>query len=107
MRASCARRNARPTPCVCSEGLHHRRRPETPMPLFVLFLAACTDDKAPADDTSGADDTAGPDDTGAVDPRFQALAAAVEADIEANLATGASVAVWHGGEVVFARGFGS
>jgi CubicO group peptidase (beta-lactamase class C family) len=79
-------------------------------PLTLLLLLACTD-KAPVDDTSGPldTDTGGTVDTGDtdIDPRFAALAAAIEADIAASSASGASVAVYQDGAIVFARGFGS
>lgn len=42
-----------------------------------------------------------------LDPRFDALAAAIETDLEAANATAASVAVWLEGEVVWVGGFGS
>jgi CubicO group peptidase (beta-lactamase class C family) len=42
-----------------------------------------------------------------MDPRFNALARAVKEDLEDNLATAASVAVWLDGEVTFVSGFGT
>lgn len=88
-----------------------RAAPSPEIPLTLLFLLACTD-KPPIDDTAGPVDTdtgTGDTDTGDtdIDPRFAALAAAIEADIEANRASGASVAVYQDGAIVFARGFGS
>ncbi|MDP2314609.1 MAG: serine hydrolase domain-containing protein [Pseudomonadota bacterium] len=78
---------------------------------LLLLLACASDDKLPADDTAASGDTADSGDTGAdtdaIDPRFAALAAAIEADLLASLATGASVAVYQDGAIVFARGFGS
>lgn len=77
--------------------------------LFLPFaLAACSPD-TPGDKTP-ADDTAAPDSGdpgGELDPRFEALAAAIEADLDDNLATGASVAVWMDGEAIWVGGFGS
>ncbi|MES2643387.1 MAG: serine hydrolase domain-containing protein [Myxococcota bacterium] len=82
--------------------------------MTLLLLLACTD-KAPID-TAGPNDTdTGDTDTGDtvdtedtdIDPRFAALAAAIEADIAASSASGASVAVYQDGAIVFARGFGS
>ncbi|MDP2305012.1 MAG: serine hydrolase domain-containing protein [Pseudomonadota bacterium] len=78
--------------------------------MTLLLLLACTD-KTTLDDTAGPGDTDTADDTGRddtdIDPRFAALAAAIEADLEESFATGASVAVYQDGAIVFARGFGS
>jgi CubicO group peptidase (beta-lactamase class C family) len=57
--------------------------------LCLLLLVAC--------DSSGT----------STDPRFEALATAVEGDIASSNATGASVAVWLDDEVVFVGGFGT
>ena len=63
------------------------------------------DDDAADDDSADDDDDAGDDDTW--DPRFDALVDAVEADLAASDAPGVSVAVMEGGQITFARGFGS
>lgn len=80
-------------------------------PVLFLLLAACTGDKdtQPAD-TGPSQDTASGD-TGAEDtPHADAVAAlreAVAQDLRRANASGASVAIWLEGEVVFAEGFGS
>ncbi len=77
------------------------------MPVLLLLLA-CTPD--PIDSgTPAVDDTADTADTADTtwDPIYDALAAQVEADIAATDAAGASVAVLHNGEIVFAHAFGS
>lgn len=74
---------------------------------LLALIAAC---RAPADDVvTDPGDSGDSGDTGtpADDPRFDALVAAIEADLEASLATGASVAIWEDGVVTWARGFGS
>ena len=81
-----------------------------PRTLFVLYvfiaLAACNEDKKTSPD-AGAD--AGTDtDTGeSYDPRFQSLVDAVEDELQDLGAPGVAVAVVEGGEVTFAKGFGS
>lgn len=67
--------------------------------MTVLLLLACARDPGDSADTAP--------DTGAPDPRFDVLRAAVAADLDASLATGASVAVLDHGQIVFAEGFGS
>ena len=42
-----------------------------------------------------------------VEPRFEALAAAIEADLAASNATGASVAIWLDDEITWVGGFGT
>ncbi|MCK6524772.1 beta-lactamase family protein [Myxococcota bacterium] len=85
--------------------------------LFLLALLACKDGSTPTDDSaapddsavdsedSAADDTA--DDTAAPDTRWDPVAEAVEVAIKRGYATGASIAVWVDGEIVYAKGFGS
>jgi CubicO group peptidase (beta-lactamase class C family) len=74
--------------------------------LFVLpLLLACPRKSPDTGDTHGADtapDTAAQD----RDPRFDALAATIEAALAASSAPGIAVALIEGGEVVFAEGFG-
>lgn len=79
------------------------------MPLLLtLTLAACTPTGPDLPGGGGPGDTGHRDDTGApLDPRFAALAAAVSADLDRNLATGASVSIWLDGEVQWVGGFGS
>ncbi len=78
--------------------------------LFVLYvsiaLAACDDGKKASFD-AGAD--AGTDtDTGeSYDPRFQPLVDAVEDELQNLGAPGVAIAIVEGGEVTFAKGFGS
>ena len=72
---------------------------------MLLLLACVQTDGGPPDDSAA--DSASIDDTSVPDPRFDALRAAVLADIEANYASGASVAVLDHGQVVYAEGFGS
>lgn len=83
---------------------------------LALSLSACggdDDDDAHADAGGGGPDAgqdaglpdAAPD--AGPDPRFDALAAAVLTDLDAANATGASVAVWLDGEVVWVGGFGT
>lgn len=74
--------------------------------LTLVFLAACAPtEPSPADDHR---DTSATADTGVTpDPRLEAVAVAVASDLENNLATGASVAVWLDGEVLWVGGFGS
>jgi CubicO group peptidase (beta-lactamase class C family) len=72
---------------------------------MLLLLACVRTDDGSSDDTAA--DTASTGDTSAPDPRFDALRAAVLADIEANYASGASVAVLDHGRVIYAEGFGS
>jgi CubicO group peptidase (beta-lactamase class C family) len=75
---------------------------------MLLFLAlACkhadTDDTDVGEtDTLVETDTTGPDRTAA----FEAIREAVATDLLQNDATGASVAIWYDGEVIFAEGFG-
>jgi CubicO group peptidase (beta-lactamase class C family) len=76
--------------------------------LLLLSLAACSPSDPPVGGKTTADDT-GEADTGTdpLDPRFEAIAAAVAADLEDNLATGASISIWLDGEVQWVGGFGS
>lgn len=83
--------------------------------VLAVLLAACGDDEpdAPDDPIDAGADAGGVDagdaavDAGAgLDPRFEALAAAIESDIEASNATAASVAVWLDGEILWVGGFG-
>lgn len=67
--------------------------------MTVLLLLACA--HAPGETADSADTG------GAPDPRYDALRAAVQADLDASLATGASVAVLEHGRIVYAEGFGS
>jgi CubicO group peptidase (beta-lactamase class C family) len=97
----------------------------------VALLGACGDDDTPAPtDTaldgagdagsdSGSGDAADPDaapdgdsdgsaDAGASwDPRFDPLMEAVAADVQASLATGASVAIWLDDQIIWVGGVGS
>lgn len=84
--------------------------------LSLLFAAsACGDAPDAAPDAGTVDggsaiETDGgsePDASPSIEPRFDALAEAVEADLERNLATGASVAVWLDDEIVYVGGFGT
>ena len=76
--------------------------------LPLLSLAACAPDAQPASDKAASHDSGDTeDDTTPLAPRFESLAAALEADLEDNLATGASVSVWLDGEVQWVGGFGS
>ncbi len=59
------------------------------------------------DDAADDDDTADDDDDDLWEPRFDALVEALLVDLDASDAPGVSVAVMEGGEVTFARGFGS
>lgn len=68
--------------------------------LPLVALLACSPDQDVLDDTSPPEDTA-------PDPRFDALAAALEADLAASHALGLSVAVLEDGSVTYARGFGT
>lgn len=86
---------------------------------MLSLLLACTpaDGPKPGDDSGAPDsgDTAPPDtgdtaDSGGPDPWADAIDAverAVRRDLRANTASGASVAVWVDGEVVWASGFGT
>ena len=84
--------------------------------LTLLALLACKDGTTPTDDSAAPDDSAvdsedsgaddSGDDTGAPDTRWDPVRAAVEDVLKTSLATGASVAVWVDGEIVFAEGFG-
>jgi len=72
-------------------------------------VVACSDDTSGGGDDAGTDtdtDTDGDTDTG-WDPRFDDFAAALEADLEDSTAYGVSAAVMEGGEITFARAFGS
>jgi CubicO group peptidase (beta-lactamase class C family) len=72
---------------------------------WALALAAC-DGSAVAPDA--APDAPIARDAGTpIDPRFDALATAIEADLARNNATGASVAVWLDEEIVWVGGFGA
>jgi CubicO group peptidase (beta-lactamase class C family) len=85
--------------------------------LTLLALLACKDGSTPTDDSvapddsavdsedSGADDSG--DDTGAPDTRWDPVRAAVETALKRGFASGASIAVWVDGEIVYAEGFGS
>lgn len=97
--------------------------------VLTLLLAACAASEVPterltdaaspttADSSAPSADARMPDTDGgapetdsgrAVDEsRFAALSEAVIADLEANRATGASVAVWIDGEVIWVNGFGT
>lgn len=85
------------------------RLPNT-LSLFLLaglwLAAGCTGSLGDDDDFTGDDDTGGDDDA-TTDPRFEALAAAVEAERELLGAPGVAVAVVEGGEVTYAAGFGT
>ncbi len=78
----------------------------------LTLLIACTSEPNAPLDTSEADtapaDTA---DTGAASPTMEAIALAIRraarADLRVATATGASVAVWKDGAIVFAEGFGT
>ena len=84
--------------------------------LTLLALLACKDGSTPTDDSaapddsavdsedSGADDTG--DDSGAPDERWDPVRAAMEDVLKTSYATGASIAVWVDGEIVYAEGFG-
>lgn len=75
-------------------------------PLLLLFLAACTPTGPAAGEDTPPRDT-GDTGTEPLDPRFEALAAALEADLDDNLATGVSVSIWLDDEVQWVGGFGS
>jgi CubicO group peptidase (beta-lactamase class C family) len=87
------------------------------MILALLFACVAPAEKSPQSEASdlppGGDDTApDPSDDTAdsadpADPRAEAVRAAVEAALGRGRASGASVAIWHRGEIVFAEGFGS
>lgn len=75
----------------------------------LTLLIACTSDPNAPLDTSEADTA--PADTGADAPTMEAIALAIRraarADLRVATATGASVAVWKDGAIVFAEGFGT
>ena len=86
--------------------------------LTLLALLACKDTSTPTDDSAAPDDSAvdsedsgGGDDTGddtaTPDVRWDPVREAVETALKRGYATGASVAVWVDGEIVYAEGFGS
>ena len=75
----------------------------------LLLLIGCSSGKTDVDhpdlgDTGLDEDTASPPPP---DPRFDALRAAIEADLSASTAAGVSVAVYENGAITFAEGFGS
>lgn len=78
----------------------------------LLLLLACTHPTEPSD-TFLPDDTAGDSaETGDTalsgdEAAFEAIRNAVKKDLRASYASGASVAVWRDGAVVFAEGFGT
>lgn len=82
--------------------------------MLPLLLFACSaPDPKPGDDTDTADtDTAGTDtaDTGDTASPYEDVFAevrrATKSAIRSSAATGASVAIWYEGEVIFAEGFG-
>jgi CubicO group peptidase (beta-lactamase class C family) len=84
--------------------------------LTLLALLACKDGTTPTDDSAAPDDSAvdsedsgsddSGDDSGAPDVRWDPVRAAMEDVLKTSLATGASVAVWVDGEIVYAEGFG-
>ncbi|MSP56229.1 MAG: class A beta-lactamase-related serine hydrolase [Myxococcales bacterium] len=75
-----------------------------------LLLFACTpgapDDSAPDDSAGDSADTAEPE-LSADEAVFEAIRKAAKKDIRASYASGASVAVWRDGSIVFAEGFGT
>ena len=81
--------------------------------LTLLALLACKDGSPSTDDSSAPDDSAvdsedsGVDDTGAPDTRWDPVRSAMQAGINRGYASGASIAVWVDGEIVYAEGFGS
>ncbi|MCB9744888.1 MAG: beta-lactamase family protein [Alphaproteobacteria bacterium] len=66
-----------------------------------LALLACDADDVKVDPLDSEDSA-----VEARDPRFDALAAAMQSSLEASDAPGAAIAVFEGGEVVWAEGFG-
>lgn len=78
---------------------------------MLLLLAACT--SPPPDDSDPVKDTADSADSGdsggdtAPDTTYDALRKAVAKDLKKVYASGASVAIWQNGEVVFAEAFGT
>ncbi|MCK6516490.1 beta-lactamase family protein, partial [Myxococcota bacterium] len=85
--------------------------------LTLLALLACKDGSTPTDDSAAPDDSAvdsedsggddSGDDSGAQDARWDPVRAAVETALKRGYASGASIAVWVDGEIVYAEGFGS
>lgn len=84
---------------------------------LVLSAAACGPAQNPSDagpndaghvSDAGAGD-AGPQDAGPAytEPRFETLAAAIEADLADSNATAASVAIWEDGDITWVGGFGT
>ncbi|MBM4365482.1 MAG: beta-lactamase family protein [Deltaproteobacteria bacterium] len=79
----------------------------------MLWLLACTDadvaDTSHESTGSGRDTAANDtgDDPGANDFDPSGIAKAVESDLAASMASGAQVAIWHDGEIVYSGAFGS
>jgi CubicO group peptidase (beta-lactamase class C family) len=84
---------------------------------MLLLLLACTADAPKPDTASDPDDTAGTDTADTTDSgdtaespyaeAFETIRRAARSDLRGGMATGASVAIWKDGEVIFAEGFGT